>query len=159
MNEQVSQAFKDAIKSHLDKMAQADDAFASKYGNPSKSIDECCDYIISQVKHSGRCGFADDEIFGMAVHYYDEENLGEWKKAGDCKVVVNHSIELSEEEKESARKEAMERVIRDEEKKIKERQDAARKKASEAKAKAKEEAKKENEVSLFDGLFDDATED
>ena len=32
-------------------------------------------YILNQVKKSGCCGFSDDEIFGMALHYYQEDNI------------------------------------------------------------------------------------
>ena len=37
---------------------------------PTKNIDNCITYILNQVKKSGCCGFSDDEIFGMALHYY-----------------------------------------------------------------------------------------
>ena len=47
-------------------------------------------------------GFEDDEIFGMATHYYDEEEI-EVGKPINCQVVVNHTVELTEEEKEQAR--------------------------------------------------------
>ena len=33
--------FKQAIKAHLDKMAQQDFAFAERYKNEKKSLDEC----------------------------------------------------------------------------------------------------------------------
>lgn len=51
---------------------------------------------------SGCSGFSDDEIYSMAVHYYDEDNI-EVGKPNSCKVVVNHTIELTEEEKAEAR--------------------------------------------------------
>ena len=98
--------FKEVIKAYLDKRAAEDALFAANYVNPKKSIDECAEYIISEVKKSGRHGFADDEIYGMAVHYYDEEHL-EFKKCA-CGVVVNHAVELTDEEKARARKEAIE---------------------------------------------------
>ena len=79
--------------------------------HPDKTLDGCIDYIFTTVQKSGCNGFTDDEIFGMAVHYFDEPN----EALGDIKhltpnVVVNHHVELTEEEKEQARKEAFEEV-------------------------------------------------
>jgi hypothetical protein len=65
------------------------------------------------VQKSGCNGFADDEIFGMAVHYYEENEI-EVGKPINCQVVVNHTVELTEEEKEQARQDAINR-LRDEE--------------------------------------------
>ena len=31
--------------------------------------------MLHQGKKSGCCGFSDDEIFGMALHYYQEDNI------------------------------------------------------------------------------------
>ena len=49
----------------------------------------------------------------MAVHYYEENEI-EVGKPIDCQVVVNHTVELTEEEKEQARQDAINR-LRDEE--------------------------------------------
>lgn len=87
--------------------------FAESYAKPNKSIEECCNFIFTQVQKSGCCGFADDEIYGMAVHYYDEDNLGEIKPI-QGQVVVNHKVELTEEEIAEARREAKERVVSEE---------------------------------------------
>ena len=45
----------------------------------------------------------------MAVHYYDEDNIDVGKSI-NCKVVVNHTVELTQEEKDQARKDAIKRV-------------------------------------------------
>lgn len=66
----VSEQFKSTIKAYLDNMAAVDSLFAPVYRKPTKSIDNCITYILNQVKKSGCCGFSDDEIFGMALHYY-----------------------------------------------------------------------------------------
>ena len=70
-----TETFKKVIKGYLDNRAANDDLFAMRYKREGKSVDECCDYIIEQVKKSGNCGFDDDEIFGMAIHYYDEDDV------------------------------------------------------------------------------------
>lgn len=90
--------FKRTIQDYLDARAKNDELFAKSYAKPNKSIDECITYILNEVQRSGCNGFADDEIFGMAVHYYDEDKLDAGKKI-NCKVVVNHTVELTDEEK------------------------------------------------------------
>ena len=109
-----TQSFQDTIKAYLETMAENDALFAVKYANPSKSVSDCCTYIINQVQESGCNGFADDEIFGMAVHYWEENEIEVGNPLTNCKVVVNHAVELTEEEKEKARQDAMNR-LRDEE--------------------------------------------
>jgi peptidyl-tRNA hydrolase len=61
------------------------------------------------VQKSGCNGFTDDEIFGMAVHYYDEDNI-EVGKPMNAHVVVNHIVELTAEEKEQARQDAIQKA-------------------------------------------------
>ena len=100
MNE--SNAFKEVIKAYLDKRATDDELFAKDYAKSGKSIEDCCDFIISEVKKSGRQGFSDDEIFGLAIHYYNETDVSFSKH--QCKVVVN----LSDRTKEFLEKEAEE---------------------------------------------------
>lgn len=62
--------FKATIKAYLDQRAESDILFSFKYSAPRKNIDDCVTYILNTVQKSGCNGFADDEIFGMAVHYY-----------------------------------------------------------------------------------------
>ena len=152
METKVSAAFKETIQSYLDAMAGRDAAFAESYANENKSVDECCEYILGQVYSRGENGYTDAEIFGMAVHYYVEKDLGEWPKADDVTAVVNHHVELTPEEIEEAKKEAQERITREEVEKIRQKerkaQEAAKKKAEEA----KEKAKANGEVSLFEDM-------
>lgn len=124
--------FEKVIKEYLDGQAASDAAFASKYGNPNKSVEECCKYIIQQVKKSKREGFADAEIYGMALHYYDETKL-EFKdyKGPQPRVVVNHTIELTEAEQREAREKARAKFEADELKKL---QDARAKAQTKKKA-------------------------
>lgn len=101
--------FKRTIHTYLVQRAASDELFAEKYANPQKSIDDCVTYILNTVQKSGCNGFADDEIYSMAVHYYDEDNI-EVGKSINANVVVNHVVELTEEEKEQARKDAIQKV-------------------------------------------------
>lgn len=105
----VSVPFKNAIQSYLEQRAEYDELFARSYRNPLKNIEDCITYILNYVQKSGCNGFDDDEIFGQAVHYYDEADI-EIGKPIEFKVVVNHHVELTEEEKAQARKDAIKRA-------------------------------------------------
>lgn len=97
--------FKRTIQSYLEERAKVDELFAKSYSKQNKNIDDCITSILNEVQKSGCNGFEDDEIFGMAVHYYDEDNLNVGEKIS-CDVVVNHKVELSEEEKQELKEKA-----------------------------------------------------
>lgn len=101
--------FKNTIESYLTERASIDTLFAVSFNKPDKNIDDCITYILNSVKQSGCNGFADDEIYSMAVHYYDEDNIEIGKPIG-CNVLVNHTVELTAEEKERARQNAIKRA-------------------------------------------------
>jgi hypothetical protein len=104
-----TEIFKRTIQNYLEQQAANDKLFAASYSKPQKNIDDCITYILNTVQKSGCNGFADDEIYGMAIHYYTEDNINVGNPV-NCNVVVNHTVELTVEEKEEARKEAMQRV-------------------------------------------------
>lgn len=130
--------FKNTIKSYLDKRAEEDPLFAEKYKNEKKNIDDCCTYILNTVQKTGCNGFEDDEIFGMAVHYYDEESI-DVGKAISARVIINRAVELTEEEKAEARQKAIKEYQNDFRKKELEKQAKKRAKKEEAEEKAKVE--------------------
>ncbi len=70
-----TEQFKERIKSYLDERAKNDELFAEFYANENKSIDNCINFIFKSVKQLNKHAFADEEIYSMAVHYYNEENL------------------------------------------------------------------------------------
>ena len=103
--------FKNTIQAYLEERAASDPQFEWAYTTKeNKNIDDCITYILNAVQKSGCNGFADDEIFGMAAHYYDEDDI-EVGKPIACKVVVNQTFELSENDIQEAKKEAYERVV------------------------------------------------
>jgi hypothetical protein len=110
-------AFKSTIQAHLNNVATNDELFAETLKNPLKNIDDCITYIMNTVQKSGCNGFADDEIFNMAIHYYDEQNI-EVGKAISGKVVVNHHVEITAEEKAEMKKKALDDVLADERRKL-----------------------------------------
>lgn len=88
---EATDPFKETILNHLQELANKDNLFAKTFSKPYKNIDDCITYILNEVKKSQREGFADDEIYNMAIHYYDEETV-EIGKPISAKVVVNHTI-------------------------------------------------------------------
>ncbi len=89
--------FKNIIEAKLQEIASKDPLFAVSLKKENKNIDDCITYILNQVKNSGCNAFEDDEIYGMAVHYYDEDNL-EVGKAVKCNIVTNHKSNESGQE-------------------------------------------------------------
>ena len=96
--------FKDTIQKYLQERAAEDLLFAPRLANPKKSIDECCRYILGEARKRGTSVvMSDTEVFGMAVHYYDEENIEVGKVPVGSSVSSSHKVELTEEEKNAAR--------------------------------------------------------
>ena len=101
-----SNAFKDTIKNYLDKRASDDELFAVTYKKENKNLDECCNYVMECAKKGGCAGYSDEEVFGWAVHYYDEDDIKKIKAVSGS-VIVNRTVELTEEEKLKARENAV----------------------------------------------------
>lgn len=100
-----TEQFTRTIAEYLNLRAATDPLFAPNLAKPHKNIEDCITYILKQVQQSACNGFEDDEIYSMAVHYYDEDDLDVGSPVA-CHVVVNHTIVLTEEEKAEARKQA-----------------------------------------------------
>lgn len=105
-----TETFKSAIENHLKNRALEDELFAVTLKKENKNIDECINYILKTVKDSGCNGFADEEIFGMAVHYYDEDDIKNVASVSG-RVIINKSIELTEEEKAVAKQKGIDLAI------------------------------------------------
>ncbi len=138
---QGTEQFKVVIKNYLDKRAQEDELFRAKYKTTNRTIDDVVTFILNEVKASGCNGFADDEIFSMAVHVIDEPTIKIGKPI-KCNVVVNHHIELTDEEKAQQRAIALKRFQEEELRKFQTRN--AKPKA------AKPQEIKQSQLSLFD---------
>jgi uncharacterized protein (UPF0248 family) len=108
-----SEAFMQTIKSYLEKRGSKDPLFARIITKPGKNIDDCITYILNRVESSGCNGFTDDEIYSMAIHYFDEDDVKIGNTFSNMRVVVNHKIELTEEEKVKAKEEAIEQYKRE----------------------------------------------
>ena len=67
--------FENIIKEYIETACKTDEVLAGKYEKSEKDIEGCCRYIKSQArkKAEGGCAvIADAEVFGWAVHYFDE---------------------------------------------------------------------------------------
>jgi len=102
--------FTRTVLTYLEQRASTDALFAQSFAKENKNIDDCCIYILNEVQKSGCNGFADEEIYSMAVHYYDEDNIEIGKPMSNAHIVVNHVVELTQEEKEQARKDAIQKA-------------------------------------------------
>lgn len=97
--------FQKQIKQYLDKRAEEDALFAASYNKKHKSIEDCVAYIIGEVQKAGKSAWADEEIYGMAVHYYDEDNLQAKPYKGNVQIV---STQLADDVKAQLNREAEE---------------------------------------------------
>lgn len=102
--------FKETIKAHLDNKALLDPVFDEIMKKPGKNIDDCVTYILNTVQATDCNGFDDDEIYSMAEHYYEDDSVKPGDKI-DATVVVNHKVELTEEEKAEAKERAIREII------------------------------------------------
>ena len=73
--------FEKAIRTYLEAFGKMQPAFAAKYRSSSKTIRQCCDWLIDQAqkKHmlrSGKCAaMSDEETYGLAVHFFEEDSI------------------------------------------------------------------------------------
>lgn len=102
----ATEHFKQTIKTYLDERAKNDELFAVSYAKENKNMDDCVTFILNQVKRSKCMGLTDEEVYSLAVHFFDEDDI-EIGNPIACNVIVNHSVELTEEEKAQARQDAL----------------------------------------------------
>ena len=103
----ATEAFAKTIGAYIEQEKLADPLFAKCVDEqPTKTVQGCVNYILKEVKKSGIAGWTDAEIFGMAKHFYDEKELKD-PGAISARVVVNHHVELSDEEKAKAKEKAL----------------------------------------------------
>ena len=101
----ATEDFKQTIKAYLDERAKNDELFAVSYAKENKNMDDCVTFILNQVKRSKCMGLTDEEVYSLAVHFFDEDDI-EIGNSIACNVIVNHTVELTEEEMAQARQEA-----------------------------------------------------
>ncbi len=120
----------------------------------NKSLEECGKYILQEVRKKGSfVAMSDKEVFGLAVHYYDEDNLKIGKTINHVHVKKSEDTVESEhvQEEKPIEKVDIEEIV---EKRVQERLAEIKKieKSKKEKRKAERKAKKQkvDQVSLFD---------
>ena len=87
------------IKSYLDERAEKDELFGQMYMKENKNMAGCFDYIVAQAKKRGNAVcMTDEEVFGLAVHYYCEDDLKENPLPKGVKVDIVASAEEDDDE-------------------------------------------------------------
>lgn len=131
---------KTKIKNYLDERAKNDELFAKAYAKPNKSIDECYRYILGEARKKGtEVGMSHEEVYGLAVHYYDEDNIKinhvygyVQASASDDDEEEAKEVKLTAEEEKQAREEAIHRLAEEQYQKMKKRPKRARKEENES---------------------------
>lgn len=144
-----SENFIEAIRQYLDSRAESDSLFAIRYAHPSKSVEECCQYILNEVKRQGVTVMTNDEVYSLATHYFDgdvsEKEIG---SPLNCKVVISKDT-LTEEDKAELRQQAMEQYKEEQLRKIR------RQSAPKAQPKQTSAPKAGAEIDTIPNLFDE----
>ena len=95
----VSPEFKNTIKNHLDELAKVDNSIKEILLKPNKSIEECCNYIIQEVKRNNYTAVADEDVYAIAVSYYKDDSIKD-VKVENAHVVVPSNVSAVDEKKE-----------------------------------------------------------
>lgn len=86
----ATNSFKEAIREYLEQRAKQDTLFAVTYAKPNKSVDECCNYIMKEARKRGNAVcMKDEEVYGLAVHYYDEDSIKDANPVSATAVAVS----------------------------------------------------------------------
>lgn len=148
---------KDVIKTYLDARAAGDTLFAAVYSKPNKNIDECFRYIVNEARKRGSsvC-MTDDEVFGLAVHYYDEDDIKVDPTPANFRASTTRksapAVELTEEEKAAAREAAIKRY--EDQCVAEEAERAAKRKKAEAERRKVEAEQRKPHMISSPSLFD-----
>lgn len=113
----ASNPFKNAIKAYLDKRADEDELFAVTYKKENKNLEECFNYVMERAQKGGCQAYADEEVFGWAVHYYDEDDIKDVKP-------VNGTATVSEKPKKVAKEKPLVQQVVDSKKALKKKEES-----------------------------------
>lgn len=143
-----SENFIEAIRKYLDSRAENDNMFAIRYADPSKSVEECCQFILNEVKRQGVAVMTNDEVFSLVTHYFDGDCIvEEIGKPINCKVVITKD-RLTEEDKAELKEQAMEQYRKEQLREIR------RQSAPKAQPKPSTPLKVSEEINVQPSLFD-----
>lgn len=130
---------KTKIKNYLDERAKNDELFARAYAKPNKNIDECYKYILGEARKKGtEVGMSHEEVYGLAVHYYDEDDIkinpvyGYVQASASDDDIEIKEVKLTAEEEKQAREEAIHRLAEEQYQKMKKKPQRARREENES---------------------------
>ena len=145
-----TEAFKKAIMDNLREECKTDKLLFDRIkNNKKKNIDDCITYIFNQVRKSGCIGYAEDEIYQLARHYYDEDDIEVGQPITQGEVIVNRQITLSPEEIADAKEKAIREIISEEKARLKKKPESDSATVANDKKKEAEEANLGTQSSLF----------
>lgn len=99
-----SNAVMEVVRNYMEERCASDPILAIKYANPAKSLEKALNYVAHEVHKSGLTIMDSDSVFGLILHYYDE-NLEDVPNV-NCKIAV--AKELTDTERAEAKEQAME---------------------------------------------------
>ena len=99
-----SNAVMEVVRNYMEERCASDPILAIKYANPAKSLEKALNYVAHEVQKSGLTIMDSDSVFGLILHYYDE-NLEDVPNV-NCKIAV--AKELTDTERAEAKEQAME---------------------------------------------------
>lgn len=108
----VSPGFKQQIQKYLSERAETDMLFGPVYEKEHKNIDDCITYILSEVKKKAgsdnAIAMTGEEVYSLAVHYYDEDSIVVGKSNIKAKVSTSP---ITDEEDEDIEEEVEDKVF------------------------------------------------
>ena len=123
----VSPGFKQQIQKYLSERAETDILFGPVYEKENKNIDDCIQYIYREVKKKAgsdnAIAMTGEEVYSLAVHYYDEDSIVVGKSNIKAKVSTSPITDEDKEDEDIEEevedkvftKENMHRLLDDEE--------------------------------------------
>lgn len=109
--------FKLTIQNYLNQLGETNNLFAKTLLKEGKNIDDCCTFIFNTMMKNEVNGATDEEVYKLAVHYYDEDDIDIGGEI-NCHVIVNHKVELTAEEIEHEKQNARDLIFAQEKAKM-----------------------------------------
>ena len=96
-----------AMQQMLQERIIAEPALAIKLANPKKSLESAINYLCHEIQKSGMCVVDEQTVLSILLHFYDEDSIEDGGTPINCNIVVSKP-ELSDEDKETLKEQAME---------------------------------------------------
>lgn len=161
-----SEAFVERIQAFLDEQAATDETFAAKLKKDKRTVQDCANWMIEKLaqdfRDTGKMGYDDSEIYGLALHFFDEPGL---KAKGNLNfqglIMSNRPRtqeykprELTDEEKARLDDAAREQYKNEQLNKLRMQEQKEREKEEKRIAKAKERQQQQSQQYVQPSLFD-----